>query len=302
MATVFFSYRSTDRALAGQIIEALEQAGFTIWFDRQLHTGEDYRLQIQRELETSDLVIALWTQDSVRSAWVINEADAANSRGALISIVFGKARIPERFRWTVACTIRDRLSGPTRGEYLAINKAVRDGFDTVESQLISSRASRRRSLARLIDYGGTALAPAILVLYFVFGTNVFNNPAAPRISLPDWCALAAGVVIVFSAPIYFFGRTFEYMARAIGWMNAGNSRLRITALWIGEFLSLASIIVSIWVFKTKSAKLVFEKGFFAEWDLVAIGMALCISLSALITLPKFLPFILSPRMRRALLS
>jgi hypothetical protein len=75
MARVFVSYAKSERDLTRAVVALLEAAGHTVWWDTELVSGETYRDALDRELDAADAVVAIWTPSSVRSSWVIAEAD-----------------------------------------------------------------------------------------------------------------------------------------------------------------------------------------------------------------------------------
>lgn len=98
MADVFLSYASEDREQAHQLAQALEHAGFPVWWDRRIVIGEEYDQAIERELETARCVVVLWSSHSVISEWVKNEADVAAERGVLLPAMIEPVKLPLEFR------------------------------------------------------------------------------------------------------------------------------------------------------------------------------------------------------------
>ena len=50
MADVFISYASVDAVLVEQVAELLPQAGYDVWWDRHLLSGERFQRTIERQL------------------------------------------------------------------------------------------------------------------------------------------------------------------------------------------------------------------------------------------------------------
>jgi hypothetical protein len=67
MADVFVSYASEDRERVAPIVEAIEQAGFSVWWDRRIGLGSSFDREIERELESAGCVIVVWSNRSVDS-------------------------------------------------------------------------------------------------------------------------------------------------------------------------------------------------------------------------------------------
>ena len=97
MSDIFISYDREDQKSAEAIAEALEQAGWSLWWDRQLHYGEHFDDVIERELNLAKCVIVLWSGQSVQSQYVKAEAVRALKLEKLIPVVIEEVELPLRF-------------------------------------------------------------------------------------------------------------------------------------------------------------------------------------------------------------
>jgi hypothetical protein len=86
VAKIFISYSKPDRELAVHLAKVLEDAGHSVWWDRELVGGDEFRTEILARLRESTHVIVLWTRNSVRSTWVHDEADEAKAAGRLVPV------------------------------------------------------------------------------------------------------------------------------------------------------------------------------------------------------------------------
>jgi hypothetical protein len=98
MADIFVSYAREDRSRVRELAECLQQNGWTVWWDKQIRAGEEFDEVIQREIRIARCVIVAWSQHSVRSRWVKNEADEALRRQVLVPIQLDDAEVPLGFR------------------------------------------------------------------------------------------------------------------------------------------------------------------------------------------------------------
>ena len=98
MAQVFLSYDREDGPKARVIAQALERAGHFVWFDLHIKGGAEYGREIERALEQSDAVVVLWSERSVVSAWVRDEAAAGRDKGCLIPVLIEPVSPPMGFR------------------------------------------------------------------------------------------------------------------------------------------------------------------------------------------------------------
>ena len=98
MASVFLSYDREDGDRAGKLALALEKAGHSVWWDRHIKGGAEYNSEIEAALAKADAVVVLWSEHSVRSAWVRDEAAAGRDTGRLVPVTIGTAEPPLGFR------------------------------------------------------------------------------------------------------------------------------------------------------------------------------------------------------------
>jgi hypothetical protein len=83
---IFISYAREDRARVQPIAEALAQRGFGVWWDKGLHSGDDYRDRIEEMLQTARCVVVAWSRDSVQSDFVLDEAGRGHHRKVLLPV------------------------------------------------------------------------------------------------------------------------------------------------------------------------------------------------------------------------
>ncbi len=88
MARIFISYARADRDRAEQLAQALIARDHEVWWDRELAIGDAFRKTIENELKASEASIVIWTQTSIASRWVLDEADKAVSAEKLLPITF----------------------------------------------------------------------------------------------------------------------------------------------------------------------------------------------------------------------
>ena len=70
MTDVFLSYARSSLASARRISDALELAGYSIWFDEDLPAHRPYSDVIEEQLEIARAVVVLWSREGVQSQWV----------------------------------------------------------------------------------------------------------------------------------------------------------------------------------------------------------------------------------------
>ena len=86
MADIFISYKRDDTKRVQPLAAALETEGFSVWWDPALRIGQTYSSAIHTQLATAKAVMPVWTERSVDSEWVQEEAAQGKRRGVLLPV------------------------------------------------------------------------------------------------------------------------------------------------------------------------------------------------------------------------
>jgi hypothetical protein len=117
MGQVFISYASEDRSRAKTLAQALEERGFSTWWDRKIPFGRAYDEVIAESLAQAQCVLVLWTDLSVESRWVRSEASEAAAREILIPVLMERnVKIPLEFKLLQAADLCDWQGDPAYPE------------------------------------------------------------------------------------------------------------------------------------------------------------------------------------------
>jgi hypothetical protein len=87
LTDIFISYSSKDRAVALRVRDALQEAGYDVFWDQATPAGQDWDSWIRERLTGAKLVVALWTKASVASPNVRHEAIIAREAGKLLPVM-----------------------------------------------------------------------------------------------------------------------------------------------------------------------------------------------------------------------
>lgn len=124
MADVFLSYAREDRASAQALAEALALEGWSVWWDHRIIVGEAFDQAIERELHAAKSVVVLWSDHSVASEWVKNEAAAAAERGVLVPVLITNIRPPLEFRRRQTADLTDWAGDAAHPGFQALCEGV----------------------------------------------------------------------------------------------------------------------------------------------------------------------------------
>lgn len=94
---VFISYAREDREAAQALAGALADDGHRVWWDRDLGGGDDFSVEIERQLTAARVAIVLWSAASVQSGFVRDESSRARDAGKLLPVRIEDVALPLGF-------------------------------------------------------------------------------------------------------------------------------------------------------------------------------------------------------------
>ena len=97
MADIFISYKREEQPVAKKLADALENHGWSVWWDPKLRTGEHFDDVIEAALEDAKCAIVMWSKRSTTSRFIKDEATYALNEGKLIPVQIEDAELPFRF-------------------------------------------------------------------------------------------------------------------------------------------------------------------------------------------------------------
>ncbi len=98
MNRLFLCYSRVDRSITERLAALLRKAFDHVWYDDNLHGGEEWWAEIRREITACHYFLFLMSEDSVVSDWCQRELDEAFRQNKTIVPVLVRARthVPER--------------------------------------------------------------------------------------------------------------------------------------------------------------------------------------------------------------
>ena len=168
MTDIFISYAREDRAQAAELAQLLEENGYIVWWDWNLVGGDPFRAVIGKKLKDAKKVIVLWSDHSINSSFVIDEAQEAKDEAKLLPIVIDNSRPPLGFRDLHTLYIRQFYE--IRDVILAAIEDSRPLYN-----IIAQRRSRRILLYAVIVIV-TSIVTALAILRFNARTGENIDP------------------------------------------------------------------------------------------------------------------------------
>ncbi len=124
MADVFVSYARSERSRVAPLVAAIEAAGWTVWWDCEIHAGQQFDDRIEAELGAARAVVVVWTSTSVASRWVRDEARLAADRGVLVPVRFDEAHLPVDSKGLAMIDLDDWNDDSSSVPFTALNRAL----------------------------------------------------------------------------------------------------------------------------------------------------------------------------------
>ena len=200
---IFVSYAHADSNIVGDLVSHLGHAGFHVWWDKRLLSGDAYGLVIEDKISAASAVLVFWSAAARRSVWVFGEASAGHDDGKLVQATLDFARPPVPFN---AIHFVDLAGWPRDASALVgeLIDAVRSLGDAPPSQAQRAPAHSAVWQTGWTVAGLAAAAPAIAVGALLgiqtdaIGADVFSTLGAI-----SFVASSAAVVAAVRAWFWF---------------------------------------------------------------------------------------------------
>lgn len=96
MSGLFLSYSRADRALAAQIVRAMRAVGVAVWWDEDM-SAVYWQQELASKIHELSGVLVIWTEASIRSVNVQDEARLARREDKLLNVMVGVSAPPFPF-------------------------------------------------------------------------------------------------------------------------------------------------------------------------------------------------------------
>jgi adenylate cyclase len=233
VARVFLSYARADVDCAKTLADHVARAGHEVWWDRELHGGSRFSAEIDKALRDAEAVVVLWSEASLESAWVQDEAAEGRDSGRLVPAVIDEVRPPLGFRQYQAIDLTDLRDGTQPRQLEEMLRAI---------VKMGSPDERKPGSEPALPKAEAPPKPSICVLPFV---NMSGDPEQEYFSdgitediITDLSKISALSVVARNTAFAFKGQTpdVKEVARKVGVSHVvegsvrkAGGRVRITA-------------------------------------------------------------------------
>jgi len=182
MSYVFISYSRDDEDLAKQLISWLEAHRLPFWWDQMMQPGATFPIALAKALNDASCAIVIWTNSSIKSDHVLDEAERARQARRLIPVApreFNVNDLPIGFGALQITNIDELDKLQTKLQALGITPPASVNRDvaapSISTPSIGSvlKAIQRRVRQR-VTYGAvtTALALALAAAFPQFALGI----------------------------------------------------------------------------------------------------------------------------------
>lgn len=135
MADIFLSYAEGDREAVMPLVQALEQQGWSVFWDRKIPLGKAWHEYIEENLNAARCVVVVWSERSVVSRWVREEAEDGRQRGILIPVFMNQVEAPLGFREVQGASLWDWNGTHDHPEFASLCRALEGLLGAPDSPL-----------------------------------------------------------------------------------------------------------------------------------------------------------------------
>ncbi len=125
MTDIFISYAQLDRDRVSKIAQALEDAGWSVWWDARGVAGDRLDDMVDRELANAKCVVVVWSTASIKSDWVLGEADEGREKRILVPVTIDGVEPVRRFRQLNTVSLKNWKGGRSNRDFQRLLDGIR---------------------------------------------------------------------------------------------------------------------------------------------------------------------------------
>ncbi len=169
MSHVFVSYKREDQPRTHLVVQALEKAGLSPWWDQMIPGGEQWRQRVAMQLKTAKCVVVLWTEASIGhgAEFVLEEANYARQHGTLLPVRLDGVAPPFGFGERQSIDLTGWQGDPDDPRFLHLVSTARAMLD---GQPVPVPPAPRKRFTWTTTLWKAAILPVIVVLGMIADT------------------------------------------------------------------------------------------------------------------------------------
>jgi hypothetical protein len=215
MGDIFISYASDDRPKAKTLANALAACGWTVWWDQDIPTGQEYDKVIEKQIDAARCVIVLWSSRSVEKRWVRSEAGRGLNSNKLLPVLIEKVEIPIAFSLIQARRLIDWSGDTTHPGFLLLLKDIarvlEQPLPPKAVEWVETQQKRRKVVLGLLALPTFVVAVAAVVLmWWRVPTHIRLDLTVDRVEFTVRQGGPSFIQILKTVP--FESLTFEHFA------------------------------------------------------------------------------------------
>lgn len=179
MSDIFISYNREDRPWVEQLSKALASNNWSVWWDRNIPTGESFDLVIKQALTSAKCVVVVWSTRSVNSDWVKAEAEEARKRKVLLPIRIEDVELPLGFSRLQTQSLVGWEADADHDGFRHLLRDITRLVGAAPAQLPTAVNSRWQGLRPLL----TLSLPTILMALIVLGLKQWTIATTVQLDL-----------------------------------------------------------------------------------------------------------------------
>ncbi len=223
MADIFISYKSEDRGVVQDIVRGLQAEGLSVWWDQGIAPTAEWRAEIAQNLHAAKVVVVVWsrtTADLEAGKWVIQEAEDADRRGALVPVLIDDTLPPLGMRHRQAADLVDWRGDRDDQRWRGFVETARAKLEGRSVDVRLARDPGEQTAAATLKGRGGQLVLALGLAALVVTSAVAFGPMVAA-------AVVSGAALAYLVLNLLFSRrrgdraaqTFLRRAFAVGWVT-----------------------------------------------------------------------------------
>lgn len=179
MADIFISYAREDEERVRNLVGALEQQGWSVFWDHRIPAGSNWPDYIGKALNEARCVMVAWSKVSVTSDFVREEASEGKRLNRLVPVLLDKVEPPFGFRQINAADLTDWRPGRASPRFNQMLEDVKVALGINKPRPERRTRSKKSKLLRFVVVAAILIVAGIVVANLIQGSRPRYAPIYP---------------------------------------------------------------------------------------------------------------------------